>query len=295
MRRLLMGVVAAWFLVFAAAGSAAQSATATVQIKSTGFFPASVSINQDDSVSWKNVDTKDHQVVSNTGAFASPILGPGKAFTFRFRSGGTFRYHDGLHPTLRGKVVVKGAPPVVTLAASAPIVKFGTPVTLTGIVSNKKSGETVTLVALPFGQTTKQVIATLQTGADGAFSFAVTPQIFTSYQAQWKSAESSVSVQVAPLIRLRPPSRSGWFHFFVKGARPFAGQTVFLQRFTRLGQWTSVRRLTLGSKSGRLLSLGSVRAVLPRGRWSIRIFMPADQVGPGYVQTQSGSQPIVRR
>jgi plastocyanin len=295
MRRLLLGVVGVSALVFAGPASTASTATANVQIKSTGFVPASVSINHDDSVTWKNVDTKNHQVVSNTGAFASPILAPGKAFTFRFRNGGTYRYHDGLHPTLRGTVVVKGAPPSVTLAASSPIVKFGTQITLAGAVSNKKAGETITLVALPFGQTTKQVIATLQTTTGGAFSFNVTPQIFTTYQAQWKAAESSVSVQVAPMIKLPAPSRTGWFHFFVTGSRSFAGQSVFVQRFTRLHQWVSIKRLVLGAKSGRLLSLRQVRAIVPRGRWSIRIFMPADQVGPGYLQTQSGSQPVVRR
>src|SRR5207249_6001260 len=64
------------------------------------------------------------------------------SYTHTFRNGGTYRYHDGLHPSLRGTVTVRGAAPQVTLATSAPIVKFGTQVTLTGTVSNKKAGET---------------------------------------------------------------------------------------------------------------------------------------------------------
>src|SRR5439155_25268057 len=180
MRRFIPIAVAGIALVLAAPAS---TATSTVQIKSTGFVPATVTINQGDSVTWTNTDTKDHQVVSNAGAFASAILNQGKSYTHAFASGGTFRYHDGLHPTLKGTVTVRGAPPQVTLATSAPIVKFGTSVALTGTVSNKKQGETVTLVALPFGQTTKQVVATLQTTTGGAFSFSVTPQINTQYQA----------------------------------------------------------------------------------------------------------------
>lgn len=295
MRRLLLGLVTALALAFVGTASTASTATATVSITKTGFVPARVTINHDDSVTWRNTDTKAHQVVANGGSFASPILDPGKTYTHAFHGGGTFRYHDALHPALKGTVVVRGAPPSIAFATTLPVVKFGTQVTLAGIVSNKKAGETVTLVALPYGQTNKQVLATLQTIAGGAFAFNVTPQISTTYQAQWKGAESSVQVQVAPLIKLPAPSRSGYFHFYVTAATSFAGHTVFLQRFTLFHQWVTIRRLVLGAKSGRLLSVRSVRAVIPRGRWSIRVLMPPDQAGPGYLQAQSGSQPVVRR
>src|SRR5919202_6304538 len=107
MGRLIVGLTVAAALVFAAPATTAPVATVTVQIKRTGFVPRSITINHDDSVTWRNVDTIDHQVVANGGSFASPILRPGQAYTHRFRSGGTFRYHDGLHPTLRGAVVVR--------------------------------------------------------------------------------------------------------------------------------------------------------------------------------------------
>ena len=167
---------------------------------------------------------------------------------------------------------------------------------MTGAVNNKRAGQTVTIVQLPFGQTTKQVIATLQTTTGGAYSYSVTPQVNTTYQAQWPNrSESSVTVQVAPMIKLPAPSRSGYFHFYVKGATSYAGHYVFLQRFTLLHQWVNVARLTLGSKSGRLISVGAVRHVIPRGRWSVRVFLPADQAGGGYLESSSGSQPVVRR
>ncbi len=292
MRRLIPFGVTALALVLVAPAS---TATTTVQIKRSGFVPATVTINQDDAVTWKNVDTIDHQVVANGGSFVSPILKPGKTYTHTFRNGGTFRYHDGLHPTLKGTVTVRGAPAQVTLATSAPVVKFGAQVTLTGTVSNKKEGETVTLVALPFGQTTKQVVATLQTTPGGTFSYNVTPQIYTTYQAQWKSRESSVIVQVQPMIKLPAASRSGYFHFYVKAGQSFAGRLVFLQLFTLAHQWVNVRQLALGSKSGRIMSLRFVRSVIPRGRWSIRIFMPASAMPGGYMDAWSGTQPVVRR
>jgi hypothetical protein len=169
-------------------------------------------------------------------------------------------------------------------------------VTLTGAVSSRKAGETVTLVQLPFGQTNKQVIATLQTTANGAFSFTVTPQLNTQYQAQWPGkSESSVFVQVQPLIKLPFVSRSGFFHFYVTAANSFAGKTVFLQRFTLAKQWVNISALKLGTKSGRLISVRFVRKLIPRGRWSIRVFMPASEMGGGYLDSWSGTQPVVRR
>jgi plastocyanin len=295
MRRLSLMAVAALGLVFAAPAATAPTATATVQIRANRFVPGTATITAGDSVTWRNADKVPHQVVANGGQFASPILDPGKTYTHPFARGGTFRYHDGLHPTLRGTVVVKGAPPVVSLAASTPVVKFGTQVMLTGTVNSKRAGENVTIVQLPTGQTTKQVVAMLQTTTNGVFSLPVTPQIGTTYQAQWRGAESSVTVQVTPTIKLPAPSRSGYLHFYVLAGQSFAGHFVYLQRFSKLGQWISLSRLTLGSRSGHLMSLRYVRSQLPRGRWSIRILMTADQVGTGYLEAKSGSQPVVRR
>ena len=292
MRRVIFGLVTSLALVLAAPAS---SATVTVSIKRAGFTPKTVNINQDDSVTWTNNDTINHQVVANNGSYASPILGPGKSWTHAFRSGGTYRYHDSLRPGLSGSVIVKGAPPQISLAASAPVVKYGGTVTLTGAVSNKKAGITVTLVQLPFGQTTKQVIATLQTTTDGAFTYTVTPQVNTTYQAQWPGkSESSVTVQVQPVIKLPFVSKTGYFHFYVTAGTSFAGKNVFLQRYTLAKTWVNIRTLALGSKSGRLISVKFVRSIIPRGRWSIRVFMPATEMGGGYLDSWSGTQPVVK-
>jgi plastocyanin len=292
MRRLIPLVLTALALVLA---GPAASATTNVQIKRTGFVPATVTINQNDSVTWKNVDTINHQVVANGGQFASPILGAGKSYTFTFRNSGTFRYHDGLHPSLKGTVTVRGAPPQITLATSAAVVKFGGQATLSGTVNSNRSGESVTIVQLPAGQTTKQVIATLQTTTNGAFSFAVTPQLNTTYQAQWRGAESSVGIQVQPMIKLPFVSRTGYFHFYVTAGQSFAGRFVYLQRYTLARIWINVRKLQLGQKSGRIMGMRFVRSVIPRGRWSIRVYMPATEMPAGYIDSWSGTQPVVKR
>src|ERR671923_1220721 len=127
MRRLLLETAVVLALVFAA--PAATATTVTVQIKRTGFVPASVTINAGDSVTWHNADKVNHQVVANGGQFASPILSPGATYTHTFSGGGTFHYHDALHTALKGTIVVKGPPPQVTLVASSGAVKYGTQVT----------------------------------------------------------------------------------------------------------------------------------------------------------------------
>ena len=87
-----------------------------------------------------------------------------------------------------------------------------------------------------------------------------TPQVNTTYQAQWKGAESSVAVQVQPMIKLPFVSHSGWFHFYVTAGESFAGRSVYLQRFTLSHTWINVRKLQLGQQSGRIMSLKSARS-----------------------------------
>jgi hypothetical protein len=242
----------------------------------------------------ENVDTIQHQVVANGGQFASPILNRNQSYTFTFRNSGTFRYHDGLHPSLTATVAF-----AVRRPGHAGGVRTGRQgggqATLTGAVNNKRAGQTVTIVQVPFGQTTKQVIATLQTGANGAFSFNVTPQTNTTYQAQWRGAESSVTVQVQPLIKLPFVSKSGYFHFYVTAGQSFAGRSVYLQRFTLNHTWVNVAKLQLGQQSGRIIGMRAVRKLIPRGRWSIRVYMPATEMPAGFVDSWSGTQPVVKK
>jgi hypothetical protein len=102
-------------------------------------------------------------------------------------------------------------------------------------------------------------------------------------------------VQVQPDIKLPFVSKSGYFHFYVKAGTSFAGKTVSLQRYTLARTWVNIRSLTLGSKSGRLISVKAVKRIVPRGRWSIRVFMPATEMGGGYLDAWSGTQPVVKK
>ena len=250
-RLLVVLVGALGALVLAASGSAA---TSTVQIKSTGFSPSSLTLNHGDAVTFRNVDRADHQVVADNGSFASPILHANQAWTTNALTfAGTVHYHDALHPRLTGKVTVKGAPPAVSLALSLPIVSYGQPTTLSGSVSSGAANESVELDQQPWGQASPTQVAIVEeTGANGTYSYTVTPSIYTTYVARWKNVASpSVVAQVAPTMHLLPGG-AGYMKIIISSPVSLWHRHVYLQRLSQLGQWVNVAALMLGPQNGRL-------------------------------------------
>jgi plastocyanin len=273
-------------LIPAAAGSAA---TVTAQIKSTGFAPASITVNHGDTVTWRNVD---HQVVANDGSFASPILHAGRSWSRVLTTAGVFRYHDALHPSLTGKVTVKGPPPSMSLALSAPVVFYGTPVTLSGSISTGAANQTVSIEKQPYGQAAPSPLAVVKTAPGGTYSFAVTPDLYTTYVAHWGNVTSaSVVAQVAPKLRLAA-GRNGYMKVTISAPVSLWHKHVVLQRLSQFGQWVSVANLTLGEQSGRLFRPS---AYLPRGTSHIRVFLSINQAGIGLLASHSGTQTVVRK
>jgi plastocyanin len=282
MRSFVLYTVAAAALVLPGASQPATTAvTKTVRITATAFSPASVTIATGDAIKWVNKDTKTHQVVSNSGAFASPIIAAGKTYTHTFNTAGTYRYHDALHPSLTGKIVVTGPPPAVTIGAGAPIILYGQATHVSGQVSNGLAGQTVTVYAQPYGEPSSTLIATLMTGTGGVWDTVVAPTLLTTYQAHWKSTVSA-DVMVAVHPRVRFTLRRGHGAVRVTAARSMAGRKVYIQRFTRFHEWVKIRRVILGSSSAR-----SFRLTLPRGRYVLRAYMTINQAGAGYLDGTS--------
>jgi plastocyanin len=287
MRRLLVVLGA---LAALAAASPAGAATITVRITKSGFSPASATIDFGDTVTWRNADTTNHQVVADNGSFASPILAPGKTYSFTFRTAGRFAYHDAIKPSLRARITVKGPPPSITLGASAPIVVSGTPSTVAGVVSNRRAGESVTIWAQPYGAASPVQAAVVQSVSGGGFSYTVTPTILTAYFAQWRSVKSApVSVQVKPKLTFTP--LAGRFSTTVRsGDHSWAGRFVYLQRLSAFGQWVTVLKLRLGPRSGRIFSIPR-----RRGLTTYRVFITVNQAGAGFLDSHSGTQRLRRR
>jgi plastocyanin len=275
MRRTLL-ILTSLVAALVAVSPATAATTKTVSIKRAAFSPATVNIIAGDSIRWRNDDTQNHQVVSTTGAFASPVLSRGKTYTFRFDVAGTYNYRNALHPSVTGTIKVTGPPPAVTLGTSQPQIAYGARVTLTGQVNNKKAGENVQLSYQPYGQPSEIVLATVITGADGTFSYAVAPKILTNYRAKWKNASSLViSTAVAPSISF---GRNNGFLARVYAGRSMARKQIQLQRLSAFGQWVTIKRVFLD-----LNSRARFQATLPCGANRLRIAMSVNQSGAGYL------------
>lgn len=89
---------------------AVQPAPAKVSIKDLAYSPQSLTISNGQSVTWTNLDTRDHTVISADSApapFSSPNLAPGASFTRTFTTPGTYPYGCSYHPRMSGTITVK--------------------------------------------------------------------------------------------------------------------------------------------------------------------------------------------
>ncbi|MDB5650107.1 MAG: hypothetical protein JWL62_1627 [Hyphomicrobiales bacterium] len=93
-------------LVLALSTRAGAAAEVRIRIADFAFAPADLTITRGTMVIWENADDMVHSIVSTTGAFRSSALDTGDSFTFTFDSPGTFEYSCGLHPRMRGRIVV---------------------------------------------------------------------------------------------------------------------------------------------------------------------------------------------
>jgi plastocyanin len=282
MRKLIVLAVA----LLAVGGPAATAATRQVSLARSGFLPASVTITAGDTVTWTNQDSVRRSVVSDTGLFSSGLIDPGKTFSFTFNQNGTFRYRDGTRTNVRGTVVVRAQPATVTIAASRTVLIFGGDVTLSGAISTKQSGQTVTLVAQPYSQPGERV--SLRTGTDGAWSYSAQPRIQTAYTVQFRNSTSgAVTVNVRPRLSLRKVATNRYSVNVVAG-RSFAGKIGYVARWsTKLQRWVQVRRYTLvQSQTSSTISVATLRFKVAR-RTKLRAFISQAQVQPGYVSGYS--------
>jgi plastocyanin len=119
-------VVAGGTLLLAACGSTSStnagvsvptatisSDSATFQVDIVGvsgsyyFSPATLTIPKGAAVIWTNMSNAPHPVNSDTNAFSSPgNLLQSDTFQMVFTSAGTYPYHCGLHPYMKGTITV---------------------------------------------------------------------------------------------------------------------------------------------------------------------------------------------
>lgn len=289
MKKALAIATAACALAGAGFAFAGLTAGKTVSIRSTAFAPKTVTIPGGDTVTWKNTDTVNHQVVANNGAFASGQIAPNRIYAKRIDTPGTYNYHDALHPTLKGTVKVTGAPPSVSIGASTGIAVYGNAIHVGGAISPAAVGDTVAVWAQPVGSASFVKLADVQTTTNGVWDFTTTPQALTSYKATWKGKTSAI-IMVAVQPRLRLTKAGSWF---VARAQPnkYAGHWVYVQRLNRFGEWVSVKKVVLNGQSAKRFKMRN----LPRGLNRLRIFISTNQAGTGYFHGPSPSLSFRRR
>jgi plastocyanin len=80
----------------------------TITIKDYFFDPPSLNVTKGTTVTWTNQGSAQHTVVSDTeGIFTSGQISNGQSFTYTFNTTGTFDFHCGNHPSMKGKIIVE--------------------------------------------------------------------------------------------------------------------------------------------------------------------------------------------
>ena len=90
-----------------AGSTAALAKDVTVTISNFAFGPAEVTISVGDTVTFVNGDDTIHSVVADDGSFHSDGLDTNDKFTMTFTKAGKTAYHCGLHPFMKGDIVVQ--------------------------------------------------------------------------------------------------------------------------------------------------------------------------------------------
>jgi len=105
-----------------AAGSIrlAMAAGNTATIVDYAFQPATITINQHETLTWTNTGASNHTVTADDGtSFDSGSLSNGDVFANLFETAGTFKYHCSIHPDrMQGTIIVKAVAATPTPSGS---------------------------------------------------------------------------------------------------------------------------------------------------------------------------------
>ena len=83
----------------------AESANQSVTIQGFAFNPSALTVSVGTTVSWTNEDSAPHDI--KFPDFTSPLMGNGQSFDYKFEPTGTYDYSCGVHPSMKGQIIVK--------------------------------------------------------------------------------------------------------------------------------------------------------------------------------------------
>ena len=78
-----------------------------VIIRDFNFIPSEIRIKKGIEVTWNNEDESTHSIETDDLLFTSDELQKGDSVIFRFDKIGTFNYHCGIHPSMKGTIIVE--------------------------------------------------------------------------------------------------------------------------------------------------------------------------------------------
>ena len=194
---------------------------------------------------------------------------------------------------LAAPMALLAAAPAVTLQVSPAIVTYGGAVTLSGVLSNQRSGQSITVEAQDCGQTAFKKLPSVNTAANGAFTTSAKPTMNTTYRARFKGSTSPlVLVKVRPQLVLTRVS-AGKFTAKVGSAQSLVGKYVAFQRYkSSIRKYVTVKRVTLTKVTPGVapmqISSANFRSTIKRGT-KVRLSVPQSQVGTCYVPANSRS------
>ena len=205
---------------------------------------------------------------------------PASTFSYAFSSPGTFAYHGGMNPALKGAVSVQ-LTRYVLLNQKRRITTYVQSVKFSGMTSSIDSGDQVVIESKPAGSTDFTEVARTATFS-GHWQVTVKPHRNTDYRAVWNNVYSQVhTVNVRPALRLKQTGhRLLWAYAHADGVRIRHAQ---LQRWARHRGWRTIRTLRLNrlrNKTGQnWLSFGKYRARYRHGT-ILRLRVTHAQAGP---------------
>jgi plastocyanin len=93
-------------LLIPSANSSLAEDAATVRIDNFAFTPAELKIKPGTRVTFVNHDDIPHNIVGETIKFRSRALDTDESFAFVFDKPGEITYFCGLHPQMKGKLII---------------------------------------------------------------------------------------------------------------------------------------------------------------------------------------------
>ena len=78
-----------------------------VAIRGFSFVGASTKVVPGTTIIWKNFDDVPHSVIG--ASFQSKALKKGESYSYKFTKEGTYTYYCGIHPDMKGEIVVRNS------------------------------------------------------------------------------------------------------------------------------------------------------------------------------------------